>query len=216
MTQPSPEVLRGITTSYLFLRRSIGVIGLALPFVLFGYHSIQAGKVLLRGSISSYYYTEMRDVFVGSLFAIGVFLFCYRFRRLDNVLSNLAGVMAVGVALFPATPADPSHTEVIVGRVHGVLAAILFGLLALFCFVSFPKVDNAAGRVTAHKIARNRIYRTCGVLIVLSMLVVLAIQLLPVPRSFVDTYRPLFFAESVAIIAFGFSWFVKGGTILRD
>ena len=216
MTQPSPDVLRGITRSYLFLRRSIGVIGMALPFVLFGYHSAQAHKVLFRGSISSYYYTEMRDVFVGSLAAIGVFLICYRFRRLDNVLSNIAGVMAIGVALFPATPPDPTHMEILVGRAHGVFAGVLFGLLALFCFVSFPKVDNATGTVTERKVARNRIYRTCGVLIVLSMLVVLACELLDVPRSFVDTYRPVFFAESVAVIAFGLSWFVKGGTIMRD
>jgi len=26
----------------------------------------------------------------------------------------------------------------------------------------------------------------------------------------------VFFAESVAVIAFGLSWFVKGGTIMRD
>src|SRR5215467_3411619 len=64
--------------SYLSLRKAVGIIGFLLPSVL------AIGKILLQGfgpqgailqsSISSYYYTNVRDIFAGSLCAIGVFL----------------------------------------------------------------------------------------------------------------------------------------------
>jgi hypothetical protein len=63
--------------SYLTLRKAIGIVGFALPIV------IMIGKMILQGpgiqhSVSGYYYTVMRDVLVGSLCAIGVFLWSYR------------------------------------------------------------------------------------------------------------------------------------------
>ena len=66
-----------LVLSYLGLRKAVGIIGTALPFVL------AFGKILLEGpgiqnSISSYYHTGMRDVFVGSLCAIAGFLMSRR------------------------------------------------------------------------------------------------------------------------------------------
>src|SRR5207245_4583836 len=66
-----------LVLSYLELRKAVGIIGFALPFAL------AFGKILLQGrgiqsSISGYYYTDMRNVFVGSLCAIGVFLMSCR------------------------------------------------------------------------------------------------------------------------------------------
>jgi hypothetical protein len=101
--------------SYLTLRKAIGIIGLLLPIVLI------VGKILyfqdpgIQDSISGYYYTDMRDVLVGSLCPIGVFLLSYkgydapggpRRRRLlgrstDFLASSVAGIGAIGVALFP-------------------------------------------------------------------------------------------------------------------
>src|SRR5437899_11536622 len=62
-----------VVLSYLGLRRAVGMIGFLLPVVL------AIGKIVLESpglqhSISAYYYTVVRDVFVGSLCAIGVFL----------------------------------------------------------------------------------------------------------------------------------------------
>lgn len=59
--------------SYIALRRALGVIGIALPFVL------ALGKLLLQGpglqdSVSGYYHTDMCSGFVGSLCAMAVFL----------------------------------------------------------------------------------------------------------------------------------------------
>jgi hypothetical protein len=56
----------------------------------------------------------MRDVFVGTLFATGVFLFCYRGPdRQDNVLTNIAGGAAIAIGLFPM---DPAYHHVILEK----------------------------------------------------------------------------------------------------
>ena len=90
--------------SYLELRKAIGILGMALPFAV----SLGAGILFRTGvqsSISSYYHTGMRDVFVGTLFAIGFFLLSYKgYERSDDLAGDLACIFAVGVALFPTVP----------------------------------------------------------------------------------------------------------------
>src|ERR1700743_3976263 len=72
-----PTHTQPLVVSYFGLRRAIGVSGLLLPIVLWpvGWWLF---KVPVQDNMSSYYYTPLRDVFVGTMFAIGVFLFCYR------------------------------------------------------------------------------------------------------------------------------------------
>ena len=98
-----------LAMSYLGLRKAIGFIGVFLPLVLV------LGKIFIegtgiQGSISAYYYTVMRDVFVGSLCAIGVFLMSYRYQKYDTVAAILAGIFAVAVAVFPTAPATAATT----------------------------------------------------------------------------------------------------------
>jgi len=86
--------------SYLNLRRVIGVLGLSLPLVLWvgGFLFDQATQV----SISHYYYSSMRDVFVGWLTAISVFLLAYRgYESIDYWCGKLAGLSGLAVAFFP-------------------------------------------------------------------------------------------------------------------
>jgi hypothetical protein len=83
----------------------VGIIGLALPIALLvGKPLVDGGDML--GSISAYYYTEMRNYFVGTLCALAVFLFSYRYAPRDNFLSTLASLFALGVVFFPTTPSD--------------------------------------------------------------------------------------------------------------
>src|SRR4051794_38276106 len=104
MTQATAPPQNALVQSYLFLRRAIGVIGVALPPVLI------LGKLLVDGgglldSLSGYYYTDVRNVFVGAMCATGVFLLSYRgYSRADNIAGNVAAVAAVGLALCPTKP----------------------------------------------------------------------------------------------------------------
>jgi len=87
------------------LRKAIGIIGISLPFVL-AFGKIILGSPGIQSSISGYYYTGMRDVFVGSLCAIAVFMMSYKgYDHRDELAGDLACAFASGVALFPITPA---------------------------------------------------------------------------------------------------------------
>ena len=212
MVPTSGGSARGEVLSYIGLRRGIGVIGIALPFVLATGNLLLTGEGL-RSSISSYYYTGMRDVLVGSLCAVGVFLFCYRYERPDDWLGNLAGVSAVGVALFPTRPDGAAvAAQTVVGWLHLAFAVTFFASLAGFCLVLFTRDGGAP---TARKSARNAVYRTCGV-VILACRALAPLSAAFVPDEVAGPLHVLFWLESAAIVAFGIAWFVKGETVLRD
>ena len=201
--------------SYLALRRAIGILGVSLPFVLaFGALALQGAGI--EPSISEYYYTVMRNVFVGTLCAIGVFLISYRgYERADDRAGNLACTFAIGVALFPTTPpVDPTRLQVMIGYVHLGFAAAFFLTLAYFCLALFRKTDPSKA-MTARKIIRNRIYAVCGYLILLCIALLAAYGLL-LQGTVIAQWRPVFWLEATAVVAFGFSWLVKGEALLKD
>src|SRR6266498_3589357 len=130
-----------LVLSYLDLRKAIGIIGMALPFVLaFGKIIIESPGI--QSSISSYYYTVMRDVFVGSLCAIAVFLLSYRgYERQDNIAGVLAGLLAFGTAFFPIAPANATGRQMIIGAAHLLFSASFFLTLAFFALILFRKTN---------------------------------------------------------------------------
>jgi hypothetical protein len=159
-----------LVLSYLDLRKAVGIIGFALPLVLV------FGKILLEGpgiqnSISSYYYTDMRNVFVGSLCAIGVFLMSTRgYDRKDEIAGILACVFAVGVALFPTTPdICATSQDKLIGGLHLSFAALLFLTLAYFSLALFTKTASE-NLPTPRKLRRKTVYRVCGYPILASIL----------------------------------------------
>lgn len=191
--------------SYRALRRAIGMIGIALPIVLvFGEN--QFGKPGILDSISSYYWSDsMRDVLVGSLCAIGVFLGAYRGDRdLDVSAGRLACVFAIGVALFPCS--KPLEPRAWYNYIHYASAAGLFLSLAYFCLYSFTKQDTGTDP-TPKKPIRNRVYVTCGVIILICIAAIAILGIFP-PESSVKNY--VFWLEASAIWAFGWSWYIKG------
>lgn len=203
-----------LTVSYLFLRRAIGLIGSLLPAVLPLGYALSTGKWVLLASISSYYYSDMRNVLVGSLCAVGVFLVCYRYQQWDDLFSTLAGLCAIGVALCPTRPPSASRPAATVGVCHVVFAALFLVGMALMCWFRFTLSDTPAEQRAAAKNRRNLTYRVCAVLI-LAFTALAAISSLS-SQSFADTVHPLFWCEASATFAFGFAWFVKGGALLRD
>lgn len=91
-----------LALNYLALRRALGAIGLCLPLGIMAFYLLDPSEVELRTSLSAYYYSGMRDFFVGSLLAIGIFLVTYRGNHdKETRLSTWAGVGAILVALCP-------------------------------------------------------------------------------------------------------------------
>jgi hypothetical protein len=200
--------------SYRTMRRAIGCIGISLPFVLAIVNVLLVSKVVLQGSVSGYYYTGVRGVLVGSLCAIGVFLFSYSgYDDWDKWITNAAGLFAIGVALFPTAPANPSASARAVGYVHLTCAALLFITLAVIALWLFRMTEPHRER-TPEKRKRDLVYLLCGGVIALCVVLV-PIESLVIGAP-IAKYNPLFWLEAVAIVAFGIAWLVKGETILKD
>jgi len=216
--------------SYLNLRLCIGVLGVALPFIL------RIGSAIFPPvpySVSAYYYSAERNILVASLCVLGTFLLTYRgYDKLDSWITNVCGAATIGVALFPTS--NPGFKPAWVGHVHPVVAGIALAgqaLMALQFTQNAPR-DGTAGwlddvkrmlralvfqydqRVHGKKLARNRVYSACAWLIIIGVVLALAQNFWP--GSVKAETQWLFWFESLSITSFGFAWLVKGGTLLKD
>lgn len=197
-----------LTYSYLTLRRAVGWIGILLPFTLLFGNILIFRDDRIRGSISLYYFSGMRDVFVGGVCAIALFMFFYRgYDRRDRWTSNLVGFFAVCVALFHTTEHGPLDWS---GKVHFFCASCFFVLLAYISLFLFTKGSG----YTKNKLARNRIYITCGI-VMLACLIAIAVYFRLYDLDYTGSSF-VFWTETLALLAFGISWLTKGGTILPD
>lgn len=227
MQSQAKETDNTLVISYLELRKFVGWLGILMPFILAigGFFTFPEGGI--RPTISDYYYTPMRNVFVGILCSIGVFLFSYRgYSPLENapqklILSdsaagNLACLFAVGVALFPTTPVSPIENQAWIGKVHLICAASMFLTLAYFSLCLFTRTDPKKSK-TRMKEWRNFVYKLCGWIILGSIALIAIVKYLPKDWfEKIEQLDPVFWLESLAVVAFGFSWLVKGETLLKD
>ena len=199
--------------TYLALRKAVGYMAFGLPFAV----AIPWWLVhhVLQSSISDYYYTGTRNLFVGSLCAISMFLLsCRGFDRKDQVAGMFSAVCALGVAFFPTTPDCPTPRQRDIGYAHYTFAALLFLTLAYFCLVLF-KMTAANRTVTRKKLQRNLVYTVSGWVIIASIAALAATKILGLKYSIL-TFGPVFFFESTSLLAFGTAWLIKGETFLKD
>ena len=186
----------------------------AFPFIL----SIGTLIIFQTGwarSISAYYHTDMRNVFVGVLWVIGFFLLSYRGYELrDDVTGTLGCVFAVGVALFPTTP--DGGVKNIIGYIHDFFTIAFFGTLIYYSLCLFTKTDPDK-EPTKRKLQRNKVYKICGYVMIVCVVLIIVHTLLPVNvRKIFIPVKPVYWLETFAIWAFGVSWFTKGEAILKD
>lgn len=194
---------------------------MSLPVLCFLWsHTGNQGIVL--DSVSSYYFTNFRDVFVGILAAYSVFLVSYRgYTVLDNVITNIIGLCGLGTALFPCSndqAVGPVSVFMVSGAVsnviHLVSAGLFFLLLAYNALFLFTKSDAEVRKHTP-KWYRNVIYRLCGSVILISLLAMIPALLwtsTPVPGK----DHAVLVIETIMLLAFGISWLVKGGALFTD
>jgi hypothetical protein len=192
--------------SGLALRKLIGLLGISLPLVLMIGNWIFS-RTSPPGSISGYYYTDMRNILVGGLCALGALLLAYRGRdNVDSLITDVAGASVILVALCPTKPQVGLHHHLAarpdaVGDLHVLFAAstlIALGVMAL----RFAQVQRRPESV---------IYRACAATIFSCVLLATVSGLLL--RSISVSSRPLFVSEVLAMVAAGISWFVPGRAI---
>ena len=199
--------------SYLVMRVAVGALGIALPLLLVLLEPLLFdGQPFPRGSLSAYYYSGVRELFVGALCAIGVFLVTYKVaeRSRENRLSTYAGGAAIIVALFPTgrpgngvppTPPQNLLGEETVERVHFGAAAVFIASLAVISFYFAKPPPGNGGRSPSFW---RRYHLLCAGFIVAALILAAIAGITGSPD------KGLLFAEAVAVWAFGASWLMKG------
>lgn len=147
------------TISYLYLRRIVGILGILLPVVLILGSMAFGGCTWFQDSISDYHNTGMRNVFVGLLSAISLFLFAYSgYDKLDYWMAKAVGVLGFMVAVFPDGLDDNECTifpnQIIppwMEYVHLFSAAAFFLILAYFSIFLFTKSQKDNDEESAKK-----------------------------------------------------------------
>jgi len=168
--------------------------------------------VNLSPSISAYYHTPMRDLFVGVLVAIGACLYLYKgFSERENKALNCAGIFAVAVAFLPTCipelstmTADTCNQGLtcVVKWLHRVSAFLFFVPVAYVCTYrgkdTVKLIDDA-------QVKRKylRLYRFIGPLMIV-LPVIAAIFF-----AITDSDSIIFFVETAAIWAFALFWLTK-------
>ena len=219
-TRPDAD---GLASAYRQLQLIVGLIALLLPAgLILGSKAISGGP-WFQSSLSAYYYTHTRNLFVGALCAIGVFFLAYQHRpiehgfEVDKWVANVAALGAIGVAFFPTAPS--AATSGWVSTVHGISAGVLFTCLAIFCLFLFTR-DRDTPPITKQTLmqalggalappatggladkGRHAIYLACGVIIVVAMVVA--------GLSNWRHWHLFMWTEVVAVIAFATSWLAR-------
>ncbi len=97
------------TWRYLRLAMVGVLVGLGASVLI---EHLKVGSGCFQTSISAYYYTPVRGVFVGALVSLGVCMICLRGSTdLEDLLLNLAGMLAFVVAFVPTPKYKPSCTS---------------------------------------------------------------------------------------------------------
>lgn len=216
--------------SYLVTRTIVGVLGILLPLIfIIGEAYFLNGGVHVRGSLSGYYHTSMRDVFVGGLCVIGFMLITYMSAQpntQDFWYSLVAGVAVLGVTFFPTprpglpsdapkcgstpmpdgcSPVQQQFGEMTVGWVHFTCAAIFILCLARISFLFAHREERyEPSAVTA------MFHRLCGWVIVAAVVWAAVGSLLHLTLG---RLTALYLGEVAAVWAFGASWLVKGSDL---
>ena len=204
--QPRATAQERYVRSYVMMRAAIGALGLALPVVLVTVEPLLFdGQPWPRGSLSAYYYSGLREIFVGVLWAIGVFLIIYKLpeRSRESILSTLAGLAVIVVAVFPTgkpgrgvapTPLQDLLGETTVEAIHFGAAAVFISSLAVISwYFSAPRSDEPAARRSRWHLA------SAGV-------IVAALGLAAVAGITGEPDKGLLAAEWLGVWAFALSW----------
>ena len=220
-----------IRKSYLAIRKAIGILGLLLPALVIFFH----GELLT--SISHYYYARSAVFFIGIMFSFGLFLISYRGyekdtkteKLSDNTITNIGGFAALMVIFFPTSCLGSGgfsitcyseglvmfgHVNKYVSAVHLISAGLFLFIMGWISIYRFTKTkENVI--LSAEKKRNNRVYKFCGFLVWISLGVLIfefAGQLIWSDKFQLSDYDIILF-ETIAVMAFGISWLVKGDAI---
>jgi hypothetical protein len=218
-------VASNLVIGYLQTRKIIGFLGILLPLILLVGNYIFSGCSSVQNSLSQYYYTNMSMVFTGILFAISIFLFSYKgYTKHDNQMGSIASVFGMAIAIFPTAkkvPLPPCNFALVPDPfpsyfqyIHLGSAFIFFSILAYFSIFLFTKSNDSTP--TEGKKMRNKLYKTCGYLIIACLIMLVLVVTFEPIGNFLRPIKPIFVLEAIILWSFGFSWLIKGEFMMKD
>ncbi|MRI02189.1 hypothetical protein GH721_16715 [Kriegella sp. EG-1] len=203
------------------IRKLIGVLGLALPFLL----PLTESQFL--SSISHYYYLPFSSLlFTIILSSFGLFLISYRGYTIDesesisdDALTNIGGLAALIVVFFPTychgsesisidhlcsneTYPLLGHNDKLTNTIHLISAGVFIFIMGWMSKYKFTRGNDSTN---------NKIYLICGniVWVAIALLFVLFVADL-IEDGFKITNYDVFILETIAVIPFAISWLIKG------
>jgi len=206
--------MKNVTVDTKRLRIMIGILGLALPWL------VALITWSWPQSVSITYYSLCAvGAFMVVLGSAGTLLISYKgYDLIDDIASTIAGVAGLGVCLFPMQNVNDPSMRVgafnIVSTtsdiIHMITAIIFFAALA---FISFFLFTKTSGEMTKQKKIKNIIYRVCGI----GMIASFSLFLLNLIPGF-NFHAMTWLIEAIALFFFGASWLVKADAFkfLRD
>lgn len=198
--------------SFIIQRRGMALLAAALP-VIFLTSSFIFDRTTFQTSISAYYWTLdlERNIFVGTLCAVGVFLLLYKgYNWFEDRVLDLAGVSAVGIAFFPMDKLGDCTSSGM--SMHGVFAVTFFACISIICiFMSEHSLTLEKSTSNSHRLATfRRAYRWCSGIMIGSVVVAVLSRLLPEEYvSFLCQKSLIFWVEAFGIWAFSAFWYIK-------
>lgn len=208
---PTPKPPESIIISYLTMRKVIGFLGfLLVPVLIIGSLILDCPKEI-KVSVSAYYYSHLRNVLVGTLCGISLFLLSYHgYTWKDSLASKLAGLFALCIAFLSTSAIDDKGD--IISILHYVTAGIFFIILSYMSIFLFTKTS---GNITPNKKKRNRVYRICGIIMIVSAALIPSDEIKFI-HNHISFLKPTLIFETLALVAFGISWLTKGEFLLKD
>ncbi len=208
--------------SYLLIRIVVGALGIALPVMLLvGNYWVSSGAAPVLGSLSAYYHSGVRDVWVGVLLVWAFFLVTYMWfhKDWDNRISTLAGILCLFVAILPTGGGGnitPLQEKLGVDLVKGLHFAVSAAFVILLAVISYQYGRREGMRAPRPSHRSPQFWRwfhwSMAGLIVLAVVGIAFAKGLQaagiVPEGERD--KTLLIGEWLAVWAFGASWLFKG------
>lgn len=203
------------------LRNTLGVLGFLLPVLSLIFNST-FGKAFnpigVLTSISATHYSSGYLLFEGLVFAVGLFMICYRgYDVKDRIATILAGSGAILLTLFPCA-LDGAETrnflmlpQSITNTIHLISAGLFFISLIFLVGLQFTKTaEGNTIKPGSRKWRRNILYRVCAIIMAGGLIIGFGGS-----RLFHFPYL-VYTGEWIALWAFSLSYLTKGGLILKD
>lgn len=217
-------IIKELQKSDYRIRKLIGVLGLALPFLL----PIAESEFL--SSISHYYYKSLSSLFfIIILASFGLFLISYKGYQIDkttekisdDLITNIGGLAALLVVFIPTccigSTSDTinalciakdypllGHNNNILNIVHLASAGVF--ILSMGWMSRYKFTRSSDGNRKLYKICGNIVFLAVGFIVFFIILEKLKVNF-PLKEYYVYIF------ETVAIIPFGISWLVKGKVV---